>query len=795
MSWRPIVAAPNMHMFTSENVMSTTRKLWIGLGALLIVSFSVLLWAGGEIFRAAPPVPEKVLVEDGSVIYTRADIETGRQVWQSMGGMQLGSIWGHGGYVAPDWSADWLHRESIEVLNLWARSDGSAATYAQLPVEQQAALRGRLEAMMRANTYDATTGTITLTRDRAAALSNVAAHYESLFGNDPTTATLREAYAMKQNTVDTVEHRRALTAFFWWTAWAATTERAGEAETSVSPEGVLASKKVTYTNNWPSEPLVGNTPPPALWGWSVFSVLFLIAGIALLGWHYAVNHGRNDDVEALPATDPFAKLEPTPSMRATAKYFWVVLALFLSQILLGAITAHYQVEGQTAYGFELSSILPYSLARTWHTQLAVLWIATAWLATGLYIGPALSGHEPKYQRLGVNFLFVCLLLIVVGSFTGQYLAIMQKLGLENNFWFGHQGWEYADMGRFWQWFLFVGLLLWLTLVGRALWPILRGPSTASRTMVTLLFLSTVAIGLFYGAALMWNEHTHISEVEYWRWWLVHLWVEGFFEVFATAVMALIFTRLGLIKTSVAAVAVLFATIIFLSGGVLGTLHHLYFVGTPTAVVALGASFSALEVVPLAYIGFEVYHTWKLGKSTPWMERYRWPIMFFLAVSFWNLVGAGLFGFLINPPVALYFMQGLNLTPLHGHTALFGVYGMLGIALMLFCMRGLRGRVVWNTQALQLSFWSLNIGLVLMALLTLLPLGIMQLLAAIEHGYSYARSAEFMQQPIVEMLIWMRVPGDTIFSVGAVALAWFVFRLWVVPTHEPALPAVREPADA
>ena len=294
---------------------------------------------------------------------------------------------------------------------------------------------------------------------------------------------------------------------------------------------------------------------------------------------------------------------------------------------------------------------------------------------------------------------------------------------------------------------------------------------------------------------MWNEHTHISEVEYWRWWLVHLWVEGFFEVFATAVMALIFTRLGLIKTSVAAVAVLFATIIFLSGGVLGTLHHLYFVGTPTAVVALGASFSALEVVPLAYIGFEVYHTWKLGKSTPWMARYRWPIMFFLAVSFWNLVGAGLFGFLINPPVSLYFMQGLNLTPLHGHTALFGVYGMLGIALMLFCMRGLRGKVVWNTKALELSFWSLNIGLVLMALLTLLPLGIMQLMAAIEHGYAYARSAEFMQQPIVEILIWMRVPGDTIFSVGAVALAWFVFRLWVVPTREPVLPEIAEPVDA
>ncbi|MEJ1095540.1 MULTISPECIES: nitric-oxide reductase large subunit [unclassified Pseudoxanthomonas] len=759
--------------------MSNTKKLWLGLATLLAVSFAVLLWAGGEIFRSAPPMPERVVSESGHVVYTRQDIERGRQVWQSMGGMQLGSIWGHGGYVAPDWSADWLHREAVGVLDLWARPEG-AASYAELPAERQAALRSRLQGLMRTNTFDAETATITLQDDRIAAMSNVAAHYESLFGNDPTTQSLREAYAMKNNTVPDAEHRRALTAFFWWTAWAAGTERPTDAaDVAKSAGNGVLERQVTYTNNWPSEPLIGNTPPAPLWLWSVFSVLFLLAGIGLLGWHYARTHD-NEGAVKLPTSDPLASLRVTPSMRATAKYFWVVLALFLVQILLGAMTAHYQVEGQEAYGFMLSDVLPYSITRTWHTQLAVLWIAVAWLGTGLYIAPALSGHEPKFQRLGVNFLWVCLLVIVIGAFAGQWLAVMQKLGLANNFWWGHQGWEYADMGRFWQWFLFVGLLLWLTLVGRALWPVLRGPHTDTKSIVGLLFLSTVCIGLFFGAALMWGEHTHISEVEYWRWWLVHLWVEGFFEVFATAVMALIFTRLGLVNAKSATTAVLFATIVFMSGGVLGTLHHLYFVGTPTAVVALGASFSALEVVPLAYIGFEAYHTYKLGKATPWMVRYKWPILFFVAVSFWNLVGAGLFGFLINPPLSLYYMQGLNLTPLHGHTALFGVYGMLGFALMLFCLRGLRGQMVWNTKMLQIAFWSFNIGLSMMAVFTLLPLGIMQLIAAIEHGYAYARSAEFMQQPIVDLLVWMRVPGDTVFSVGAVALAWFVLRLWVAP---------------
>ncbi|MGE0665814.1 MAG: nitric-oxide reductase large subunit [Sphingomonadales bacterium] len=743
--------------------MTSTRKLWGALITVLILSFGVLLLIGRDIAVKAPPVPERVVSESGQLVYTRGDIERGRQVWQSMGGMQLGSIWGHGGYVAPDWSADWLHRESVALLNIW--SDGN---YTGIDPEQQSALQERLRRQMRTNTYDPRTRTIIISTERAAAIDRVSEHYKSLFGNDPATAVLRENYAMKNNTVPNPEHREKLSAFFWWTAWASTTERPG--------------REITYTNNWPSEPLVGNRPPPSTFIWSAFSVTFLLAGVALLGWHHAVTHGREQRQHNLPTSDPLRKVVVTPSMKATAKYFWVLLALFLVQILFGAMSAHYQVEGQDVYGYAISDILPYSITRTWHTQLAVLWIAVAWLGTGLYIAPAISGFEPKFQAIGVNTLWVCLLIIVLGSFTGQWFAVMQTLGLEHNFWFGHQGWEYADMGRFWQIFLFVGLLMWLFLVGRALWPAMREKSEA-RHITALLFLSTAAIGLFFGAALMWGEHTSLSMVEYWRWWLVHLWVEGFFEVFATAVIAFLFTRLGLIPIRTATVAVLFATIIFMAGGVLGTLHHLYFAGTSTAVLALGASFSALEVVPLAYIGFEAYEHWKLSHSTPWMQRYKWPVMFFLAVSFWNLVGAGLFGFLINPPLSLYYMQGLNLTPLHGHTALFGVYGMLGIGLVLFCLRGLKPELRWEEKPLKVAFWCFNIGLALMAALTLLPLGTLQLLAAINEGYWYARSAEFMQRPIVDLLVWMRVPGDTIFAIGALVLTWFIASLWLRPRRE------------
>jgi nitric oxide reductase subunit B len=741
--------------------MTDTSRLWKVLGAILLLSFGLLLFMGREIYLAAPPMPEAVQTASGETLFTLEGLHTGREVWQTMGGMQVGSIWGHGAYVAPDWSADWLHREAVGLLQLWAQRDHGKA-YDDMDRSQQAALRSRLQDELRANTYDPATGIITVSEDRAAVIKQVAGHYIGLFGSDPELSTLRAQYAIAENPIPDPARRDAMMAFFFWSSWATVTNRPNDT--------------ITYTSNWPSEPLVGNAPSTPTYMWTFISILVMLGGIGGLVWIYAMTR-RDEEHPVVPDTDPLKALVATPSMQATAKYFWIVTALIVVQVILGGITAHYAVEGQAFYGFPLAEYLPYAVTRSWHLQLAVLWIATAWLATGLYIAPAISGHEPKFQRLGVNFLFACLLVIVVGALGGQWFAVMQKMGLTANFWFGHQGYEYTDIGRFWQIFLFIGLMLWLVLVGRALWPALKARDD-SRSITMLLFLSTIAIGLFYGAGLMWGRNTHLSMVEYWRWWVVHLWVEGFFEVFATAVIAFLFTKLGLVRVKLATIAVLFATVVFLTGGVLGTFHHLYWAGTPTGVLALGASFSALEVVPLVLIGFEGYENYRHSKAKPWVAAYKWPILFFVSVAFWNLVGAGLFGFLINPPLALYYMQGLNTTPLHGHTALFGVYGMLGIGLMLFCLRGLGRKAYWDAKLLGGAFWSLNIGLAAMALLSLAPIGFLQVQAAVTHGFWYARSAEFLQQPLLQTLVWMRMPGDVLFSVGVGLLAIFVLRRFV-----------------
>jgi nitric oxide reductase subunit B len=752
---------------TTYDTLFSIRRLWIILAASMAVMFGTLLYFGGQIYQAAPPIPAAVRSDSGVTLFTRGDIERGQNVWQSIGGMQQGSIWGHGSYVAPDWSADWLHREAVALLDLLARG-GGAPSYAALEEPEKARLEAILARAMRTNTYDAQTDVVTVSDDRARAIATVATHYAVLFeGRSPEAHALREQYAFPIDAVLAADETAALNAFFFWTAWAATTERPGDS--------------ITYTSNWPHEPLVGNTPTGAVFMWTFISIFVLLAGVGALVWYYAKEFDiwrRDGEPETGFARQDFMHATTvTPSMRATSWYFLIVTVLFAAQVLLGIVTAHYAVEGQGLYGLPLSEYFPYSVTRTWHTQLAVLWIATAWLATGLYVAPMLGGREPKLQAAGVWFLLVSLVVIVAGGFAGQWLAINRMIGdLAVNFWFGHQGYEYVDLGRFWQIYLFVGLLLWVVLVLRGLKPAFA--DRRSRSLLFLVVVATVAIGLLFGAGLLYGRNTHISIMEYWRWWVVHLWVEGVFEVFATAIVSALLVRMGLVRVSVATTSVLVATIIFLGGGVLGTFHHLYWSGTPIGVLALGSVFSALEVVPLLVVGFEAYSRAKHEQLFGWQEAYRWPFMFFGAVLVWNLIGAGLFGFLINPPLALYYMQGLNTTATHGHAALFGVYGMLGLGLMLFCMRGLTDVARWSQRLLATSFWCLNIGLAMMVFLSLLPQGLWQTYASFTQGYAYARSAEVIQGPVMQALVWARVPGDVVFAVGVGAFATFVARAFL-----------------
>ncbi|HET8802138.1 MAG TPA: nitric-oxide reductase large subunit [Marinobacter sp.] len=748
--------------------MAHYRRLWFLLIAIVGVTFTLLGYFGAEVYRAAPPIPDRVVSASGDTLMTEDSILDGQTAWQSVGGMQLGSIWGHGAYQAPDWTADWLHRELENWLAIAAREE-FGQDWHSLSGQQQNALHYELKNEYRTNRYDDATGTLQLSERRTAAIAETADYYSRLFSDAPELQSTRENYAMKENTLPSAQRRERMTEFFFWTAWAAATERPGT--------------DVTYTNNWPHEPLIDNKPSAENIVWSVVSVILLIAGVGGLIWAWAFLRKEDEEPEA-PIRDPLSTFALTPSQKALGKYLLLVAGLFTFQVMLGGFTAHYTVEGQSFYGINVSKWFPYSLVRTWHIQAALFWIATGFLAAGLFLAPIINGgKDPKFQKLGVDVLFWALVVVVAGSFIGNFLAIAQIMPANLSFWLGHQGYEFVDLGRLWQIGKFLGIVFWLVLMLRGIVPALRQPG--DKNLLALLTASVVAIGLFYGAGFFYGERTHISIMEYWRWWIVHLWVEGFFEVFATAALAFIFCSMGLVSRTVATSASLASASLFMLGGVPGTFHHLYFAGTTTPVMAVGATFSALEVVPLVVLGYEAWENWKLKSRAPWMENIRWPLTFFVAVAFWNMLGAGVLGFMINPPVALYYIQGLNTTPTHAHAALFGVYGFLALGFSLLILRYIRPRIVFDERLMKVGFWWLNTGLVLMLFTSLLPIGIIQFVASASEGLWYARSEAFMQTDLLQTLRWVRTIGDVVFIIGALAVAWQVVKGIVFPDLAPA----------
>jgi len=612
------------------------------------------------------------------------------------------------------------------------------------------------------------------------AIGATAAYYHQLFGNAPELQQTRRSYAMKEDTLPSAERRDRLSEFFFWTAWAAATEREPGA--------------ATYTNNWPHEPLIGNRPTAENVVWSIVSVVLLIAGIGGLVWAWSFMRSEDAKEPTPPRQDPLTTIALTPSQKALGKYLFIVIALFVFQVFLGGFTAHYTVEGQAFYGIETSKWFPYSLVRTWHIQSALFWIATGFLAAGLFLAPIINGgRDPKFQKLGVDILFWALVTVVAGSFIGNYLAIAQVMPAEWNFWLGHQGYEYVDLGRLWQIGKFTGIAFWLVLMLRGIVPALRQPG--DKHLLVLLTASVAAIGLFYGAGFFYGERTHISIMEYWRWWIVHLWVEGFFEVFATAALAFIFCTMGLVSKRMATIASLASASLFMLGGVPGTFHHLYFSGTTTPVMAVGATFSALEVVPLIVLGHEAWEHYRLQHRAEWMQKIKWPLMFFVAVAFWNMLGAGVLGFSINPPISLYYVQGLNTTATHAHGALFGVYGFLALGFTLLVLRYIRPQLVFSERLMKTAFWWLNGGLALMLFTSLLPVGIIQFVASASEGLWYARSESFMQGDLLQTLRWVRTFGDVVFIIGALAVGWQVVKgLFNIGMQPPLLTDSAQPAN-
>jgi nitric oxide reductase subunit B len=749
----------------SERRELLVSKGWVQAVALvLLFGFFVMGLLAYRTYAAKPPIPQRAVDPAGAVLYTAADVQAGQEVFLHNGLMEYGSVFGHGAYLGPDFTADYLRRASDLVRSAYggSRSDG--------------AVRRTVEDF-RTNRYDERTGTLTLTAAQAAAHRRLVGHYSRFF-SEPTTK-----HGLRPEAITDRAELAQLTAFFGWTAWAGAAERPGH--------------DYSYTNNWPPEPRVENEPTANVVVWSVLSLIALLGGIGLLfaafgrwgrrlGWH-----GREQATLSFRAPGDVAL---TPGQRACAWFFFVMAALFLIQTFVGAASQHYRAELASFFGIDLAQVFPYNLMRTWHVQLALFWVATSFVAAGIFLAPMIARREPRHQGKLAFALLGALAVVVFGTLIGSFLGIHGVLEGAVSNWFGLQGFEYLDLARIYQVLLSAGLFIWVFMLWRVLRTRLRGEHPAN--MPWLFFLAALAIPAFYAVGLIARTGDHFTVTEFWRFWVVHLWVEDFLELFTTVMVAYMFVLLGVVREKVALAVVLLDISLYSAGGIIGTMHHLYFSGEPAEHMALGAFFSAAEVIPLTFLTVEAWAFLQLGSeqqsrsATPFPHR--WAVMFLVAVGFWNFLGAGIFGFLINLPIVSYYEIGTALTANHGHAAMMGVYGMLAIGLALFCLRYLIPAEQWPERWARISFWSTNLGLAWMCFATLLPLGIAQLYESVDKGYWEARELEFLTNDTNALLEWLRLPGDIVF-IGGGALP-VVYITYVGIRHTVKRTTLAEPED-
>jgi nitric oxide reductase subunit B len=740
-------------------------KGWIQAVVLVVLcGFFVLGLLAYRTYMAHPPVPARVVDRSGHVLFTGKDISSGQQVFLHSGLMEYGSVFGHGAYLGPDYTADYLRRSANVVRDAYGGPSSDAAL--QKTIED-----------MRTNRYDSKTSTLTFSKAEASAFRVLVPYYERFF-SDPTSE-----HGLRADAITNPARLRQLTAFFAWTAWAAAARRPGHS--------------YSYTNNWPSEPRVNNTPTANVIVWSVLSLIALLGGIGLLfaafgrwgrllGWH-----GREQATLSFRAPGDVAL---TPAQRATAWFFFVMAALFLIKTLVGAAAQHYRADITSFFGIDIARVFPYNLMRTWHVQLAIFWVATSFVAAGIFLAPMIARREPKHQGKLAFGLLGALAVVVFGTLIGSYLAVHGVLQSVASNWFGLQGFEYLDLARLWQILLTVGLVGWVFM----LWRVLRRRLASEHpgNMPWLFFLAACAIPAFYAVGLIARTSDNFTTTEFWRFWVVHLWVEDFLELFTTVMVAYMFVLLGVVRERIALTVVFLDIVLYSVGGVIGTMHHLYFSGEPAEHMALGAFFSAAEVIPLTFLTVEAWSFLQLGAAQEARSQapfpHRWAVMFLVAVGFWNFLGAGIFGFLINLPIVSYYEIGTALTANHGHAAMMGVYGMLALGLAMFCLRYLIPADKWSEKWARISFWATNLGLAWMCFATLLPLGILQLYKSVGSGYFEARELKFLTNHTNTVLEWLRFPGDVVFILGGAIPTLYIAYLGI--RHTVKQVTLEEPDD-
>lgn len=773
------------------------RKNWWKIFVIIFaVSISVVGYVGYKTYQYAPPIADFV-DPGGKVVFKAEDITAGQQVFFRYGLMEYGTFLGDGGMRGPDFTGEALHFTAQSMNRFY-----DAQWKAKFPDEstRKAVVASLVQKELKENRYDREyyskrgiakvakyqPGAIVLTEAQADAFRQLQQYYTEMFGKGGKVAGLETFKPL--NYIPEVEKVRQLSAFFYWGGWLCGVERPGF--------------KYSYTHNWPYDPLAGNIPHGGLVLWSVIGTLIVVLTIGVLFYYYGkldmqeIAEQQRSRMPPLATTETVDRFKPTPTQRATYKFFAVAAVLFLIQVCAGLLAIADYIGLFAKLGIDISGWLPLTVTRGWHSQISVLWIAVCWFAATIWVLPLICRPEPSGQLKWINSLFWMLAVVAVGGAIGIPLGINGVLSEFSTRWFGIQGWEFLQIGRMYQYILYFAFCVWGIIVARGVWPALK--QKQSWSLPNWMVYMIAGIIFMFTASFVAKPDTNFVIADFWRWCTVHMWVEAFFELFTTVLVAYFMYLMGFVSHLMAARVVYLGAVLFLGSGLIGISHNFYWNAKSIETIALGGVLSSLQVAPLVLLTVEAYRFRNMPGSTLFQLKQQKGVtatfglaeafLFLIGVNFWNFCGAGVLGFMINLPIVNYYQHGTYLTVNHGHAALMGVYGNLAIAAMLFCARWNLRPEQWNAKLLRGSFWALNVGLTLMVVMDLFPKGIHQLIVVMDQGYAYARSQAYIHSDVFQILTWLRSVGVFVFVIGGVLpLVWFMVSRWFAlkPAQTPA----------
>ena len=717
------------------------KGLYTSFWFIAIIMVAALIYFTANLQKEVPPIAKTVKSQSGEVLYTYDDVVEGKGYFQEFDLMDWGTMLGMGAYMGPDFTTDFFHHRAEFLYDYYANEMYNKSAKELTEIET-GAVKERVKQDFHKQTKLLEEG-VTYTDASAEAYKNNVKHLSKLLVEGDNERAFPGGIIHKDEAVK-------IAAFVDWSQMVASSIRPGT-------EGKIGEER-TWSNNWPAEPLVDqdtsfNNHIVSLWEFLILWTLTIL--VIFLSYEYLFKKDRKEDLApALKITKLFK------SQKKLLKYIPIVSLLFVVQLFLGAYLAHLYADPTQDFIFS-QSILPFNVIRSIHTQLAILWVAVGWLVGGLLIAPWVANKDHKFPWL-IDVLWVTLLVVAVGAITGLYMGATGQMR-DVWFWFGNEGRELINLGRFWDIGLVVGLVFWFLLIIT-----LIKKSATNNPLVGTIIWSAFAIATLYIAGMMpiHKVMPNFTVDDYYRWWVIHLWVELTFELFAAGTIAFMTVSLGLISQKTAEKVMFFELFLIMMSGTLGVGHHYFWQGLDEYWIAIGGIFSALEPLPLALMIIEAWKNQRDQKAEGVINSFSTPFMWIAGSAILNWIGAGFFGMVINTPTISYYSHGTYLIMPHGHIALLGAFGYISIAFLYMTSRAnsMANGWVWNDKLSKIGFWSLTIGVLLFALPTLM-IGLEQTQIAAEMGYYYTRTREAIQG--MEAWMWFRILPDSLMIGGGV----------------------------